>query len=69
VYEVFGIDETTLVDKSGFGVIQFTVKISTKHNKDDFETGIAYDKYEVIEPEPIQGIASTSDDEEGGRIW
>jgi hypothetical protein len=68
VYEVFGIDETTLVDKSGFGVIQFTVKISTKHNKDDFETGIAYDKYEVIEP--VQGITSTGDDdEEGGRIW
>lgn len=64
VYEVFGIDETTLVDKRGFGVIQFTVKISTKHNKDNFITGIAFNN-EV--PNEIEIVPPSSN--EGGRIW
>lgn len=60
VYEVFGIDSTTLVDKNSFGVIQLTVKVTTKHNSDDFINGVAFNRYEDFKEPPI---------DEGGRIW
>lgn len=57
-YEVIGVDNTTHVEdervydeeteKSTFkkyGIIQYTVKRITKHPKDDFELGIAYNDY------------------------
>lgn len=57
-YEVIGVDNTThvedhkIVDKETgkeefhkYGIIQYTVKRITKHPKDDFELGIAYNDY------------------------
>lgn len=57
-YEVIGVDNTTHVEdhrivneETGkeefhkYGIIQYTVKRVTKHPKDDFELGIAYNDY------------------------
>lgn len=62
VYEVFGIDDTSFVDKDGHGIIQLLVKISTKQNGDDFINRIAFNEYETI-------ITPTNTDGQGGRIW
>lgn len=43
-YEVIGVDNTTHVEDE-YGIIQYTVKRVTKHPKDDFELGIAYNQY------------------------
>lgn len=43
-YEVIGVDNTTHVE-DGYGIIQYTVKRVTRHPKDDFELGIAYNDY------------------------
>lgn len=66
VYEVYGIDDTTSVDKNGFGIIQLTIKVTTKQDADDFTSGIAFNDYEnegVIENPP------TENGDEGGLIW
>ena len=57
-YEVIGVDNTTHVEDHRivnedtgeeefhkYGIIQYTVKRVTKHPKDDFELGIAYNDY------------------------
>lgn len=57
-YEVIGVDNTTHVedervynqetgapDFRKYGIIQYTVKRVTKHPKDDFELGIAFNDY------------------------
>lgn len=62
VYEVTGIDDTTMVSKDGYGVIQLTISITTKQEKDDFENRIAFNKYTVEE-------TSTETGENGGRLW
>jgi hypothetical protein len=59
VYEVVGIDDTTSVDKNGFGILQMTLKVSTKRSEDDFVNRIADDT--VDEP-------TTTPPSEGG-IW
>lgn len=66
VYEVFGIDDTTLVDKNGFGIIQLTVKITTKREEDDFLNQIAFNVYDdVATTPPVQN----PNPNEGGSIW
>ncbi|MFS0905803.1 hypothetical protein AB3N02_22530 [Priestia aryabhattai] len=60
VYEVVGIDDTTSVDKNGFGILQMTLKVTTKRSEDDFANRIADDT--VDEPTP------TTPPDEGG-IW
>lgn len=68
VYEVVGIDDTTMVDKNGFGIIQFVIKVTTIKEEDNFETGIAFNFYDDSSTvEPI--IQSERDDGKGGRIW
>ncbi len=65
VYEVFGIDDTTLVDENGFGVVQLTIKVTTRQNGDDFTNGIAINHYDTdYNPE-----VPPTDDDEGGMIW
>lgn len=63
VYEVFGVDDTNLVDKNGFGIIQFTVKLTTVQEGDDFDNRIAVNHYETsVEEEENNG-------DNGGMIW
>lgn len=45
VYEVVGIDDITTTNDEGYGIIQFTVRITTKSSQDDFENKVAYNKY------------------------
>ena len=56
VYEVYGIDDVSLVNENGYGILQLTVKLTTKQEKDDFKNLIAFNK---IEQESNQG----------GSIW
>lgn len=62
VYEVYGIDDISTVDKNGFGVIQLTIKLTTVQDKDDFVNLIAYNDYETVLVPPIE-------DGKGGLIW
>lgn len=45
VYEVFGIDDTSFVDKEGHGIIQLMVKLDVKRSSDDFVNRIAFNDY------------------------
>lgn len=63
VYEVVGIDDTTTVSKSGYGILQLTVKVTTIKEEDDFENRIAFNTYEdESTTDPVQ-------DDDGGVIW
>jgi len=60
-YQVVGVDDTTMVDENGFGIMQFTTKVTTKQELDDFENGIAYNEYEestdvVLPPVGDEGV-------------
>jgi hypothetical protein len=70
VYEVTGIDDTTIVRENGdnvYGVLQLTVKVTTIKEEDDFENRIAYNIYDDTSTvAPTEGDTSTG---EGGRIW
>lgn len=67
VYKVVGYDDTTMVSKEGYGILQLTVKVDTIKEEDDFENRIALNTYEdVSEVVPVEGNPDTG---EGGRIW
>lgn len=51
VYEIAGIDDVTSVESSGYGIVQFTMKLTTIKESDDFETGIAENHYKNEESE------------------
>lgn len=71
VYEVIGMDNTTHVENN-YGLIQFTVKRTTKSPHDDFDLGIAHNEYLAEEASGIQLIRDVEVDEEkgrGGKIW
>lgn len=63
VYEIFGIDDTTSVDKNGFGIIQLTIKVTTKQDADNFTSGIAFNIYDTVDPTPY------IEEDKGGLIW
>lgn len=67
VYEVFGVDDSTTVDINGYGIIQFTLKLTTRLDRDDFIEGIAYNDYKV----DVIGNDDVidEDDDKGGRPW
>ena len=74
VYEVTGIDDITNIDENGFGVIQFTIAITTARDNDDFKRGIAENIYNIEDGE--QPTTPTQDDtdegetgENGGMLW
>src|SRR5690606_14472305 len=76
VYEVVGIDDITTTNDEGYGIIQFTVKITTKSSKDDFEKQIAHNDYQVntSESESNKALLATSNTNEEekdkrGRLW
>lgn len=58
VYEVTGVDDMTLVN-DGYGVLQLTVKITTRREQDDFINGIAFNDYKK----------ETDEEDKGGRLW
>lgn len=65
VYEVVGIDDTTTVSKSGYGVLQLNVKVTTIVDEDDFVNQIAYNKYD----DQSTTIPTEGNEGEGGLIW
>ena len=65
VYEVVGIDDTTTVSRSGFGVIQLVVKVTTIKEEDDFVNGIALN--ESYEEE--EGAVEPTEPNEEGMVW
>lgn len=75
VYEVTGIDDISSVDENGYGLIQFTIAITTIRDNDDFERGIAENIYNVEDGE--QPTTPTEDEtvdegdtgENGGMLW
>ena len=67
VYEVTGIDDITSVGENGYGYIQFTVKITTVREGDDFESGIAVNNYTVEETENPSNEGENGED--GGMLW
>ncbi|MFQ3543651.1 hypothetical protein Q7A53_06165 [Halobacillus rhizosphaerae] len=72
VFEITGVDDVTSVDRNGYGIIQFTAKVTTIQNGDDFENRIALNKnYEEINNQSQQTLIPEvkDDDVSGGRIW
>lgn len=73
VYEVTGIDDITTVNDDGYGIIQYTVKITTKQDEDDFERNIAHNKYSEESEQTINTFNTLSSVKEngdkGGRLW
>ncbi|QPK89729.1 hypothetical protein IEN91_04570 [Bacillus velezensis] len=69
VYEVTGIDDTTVVREIGdseYGVLQLTIKITTIKEEDNFDTKVAYNEYkDQSTVTPTEG----NDGDNGGRIW
>ncbi|SDX95546.1 hypothetical protein [Thermoactinomyces sp. DSM 45892] len=55
-YEVVGIDGTTLVNKSGFGVLQLTLSLTTLQEGDDLTNRIASNRYPLEESPTREGL-------------
>lgn len=75
-YEVFGIDDVTNVNKNGYGIIQFTVKATTKRDGDDFINYIAdnssiytYNSAQQNTSTMSTNTTTTDNGNKGGRIW
>lgn len=68
VYEVTGIDDITTVNDDGYGIIQYTVKITTKNSKDDFDLGVAYNRY-LDDGESVEDESTNDSGDKGGRLW
>lgn len=62
-YEVTGVDDVTSTDVEGYGFIQVTMSVTTKQDKDNFETKVAYNKSSTETP------AETDGNCDEGRIW
>jgi hypothetical protein len=62
---VDGIDDTTSIDNNGYGIIQMTIKITTRQEGDDFANRIAVNKYTVEET----GETPADSGENGGMLW
>lgn len=71
-YEVVGLDNTTHVEDN-YGIVQYTVKRTVYHPKDEYELDIAYNdyKYDELKDEDLIKTDSKDDDESGrgGTIW
>lgn len=65
VYEVFGVDDTSFVDKSNHGIIQLLVKIDVKRDADDFSNRIASNDYSTNVPD--SNTMNTNNT--GGNPW
>ena len=50
VYEIVGKDDVSQVDRDGHGVLQLLLdKTTEKRNKDNFETGVAFNAYDTTD--------------------
>jgi hypothetical protein len=68
VYEVVGIDDTTAIDKNGFGVLQMTLQVATKQmERDDFTNRIGHNPF-AIDNTPTPPPTDDGEDE-GGILW
>lgn len=61
VYEVTGIDNATTIEYDGYGVVQYTVKITTERETDDLINEIAENSYKEEE--------SNENGSGGGSSW
>lgn len=70
-YEVTGIDDITAINQDGFGIIQLTVKIVPRNDKDDFENSIAHNDYlETVGNNEDNNLEVASEDvKDGVRLW
>src|SRR5690606_7997003 len=67
VYEITGMDDITTVNDEGYGIIQYTAKITTKREEDDFVNNIAHNAYKYADSGTV-GDGHSNDGEEGG-LW
>lgn len=70
VYEIFGIDDTSFVNKEGNGIIQLMIKLDVKRDADDFPNRIATsnDVETNVPTIPVEE-PDTGDTGEGGNPW
>lgn len=64
VYEISGIDDLTYVDKNNQGIIQFTLRVTTKRTEDDFVENIANNSFLYA-----NSVEDREEEEEGGTLW
>lgn len=69
VYEVVGVDDNTLVNLDGYGIIQITARVTTRQNLDDLNNGIAFNRYGSVNSNPINTFADKEEKGSGGVIW
>ncbi|UGO51076.1 hypothetical protein PQE70_gp223 [Bacillus phage vB_BanS_Nate] len=69
VFEVIGRDDVTGITKSGYGVIQLVLKITTKQKEDDFENGLAVNEYKETGVNPKPPTTGGNGEDDGGDIW
>lgn len=62
-YKVVGYDATTLTNMEGFGVIYFTLALTTKQDDDDFVSGIANKR-----PETSSNVEVPEDEDDEGKL-
>ena len=65
VYEIYGIDNASMTDGKGIGIVQLLAKLTTKKDTDDFENKVAFNN----EQGNVDDGISIANDEERGRIW
>lgn len=71
-YEVTGIDDITAINQDGFGIIQLTVKIVPRNDKDDFENSIAHNDYLETVNNDVDNdseVLASEDVKDGVRLW
>lgn len=73
VYEVTGTDDTSSVNRDGYGLLQLTIKLTTIRDEDDFENRIAHNFYKdtyTPAPSEVEFVEPKKEDrDEGGLIW
>ena len=67
VYEISGIDDLTYVDKNNNGIIQFTLRVTTKRSEDDFIKNIADNSF--LYANSVEDKDEDKEEEGGGTLW
>lgn len=69
VYEVYGVDDTSLTNENGFGIIQLTIKLTTSRDSDDFKNQIAFNGVEKENLKDSISHIEKEEEDKGGRLW
>ena len=69
VYEIYGIDDTSLTGSNGYGIIQFLAKITTIKDEDDFNNKVAINNVNDIDINIDTAEEEIEEEDKGGRIW